>query len=435
MNTWRLYLILLILVFFLVRAPVFTFAEEYSLNDLYRTALQRAERIKLSEENLYIAETGKEKALSLLLPTLSAFGAYAKYTETKRNSTGIIIQPDEATSWGLRLDESLSVSGRELIALSISKDTVIKNRYDLQAVREEYLLNVAYAYYDVLKAGKALDITESNLERLKKYRNAAQKRLKVGEITKTVLLRADGELSGAQSDHVKAKNALELSRAVLARIAGIKQDFMLREVSYPDIKIPSLSSFQEGALSGRADLKSLEIQKKIAEEHVRFAKGAYWPNLALSGVYTAADQTPAPQTLNKESIYGGISINFPFFEGGLRWAEVKEAKAKERQSTLIYEDLRKSIEVEVQSAYLDIMTQKGTLEFLQDQLVYARDNYNAVTKQFEFGLSQSLDVMDANTLLVTAERKMADAVYSYQLSMLKMKKATGTFLKTVMDGQ
>lgn len=220
----------------------------------------------------------------------------------------------------------------------------------------------------------------------------------------------------------------------MARIVGIKQDFNLKEASPSDIKIPSLSSFQENALSGRADLKSLEIQKKIAEEQIQFTRGAYWPNLALSGVYTAADQNPTPQTLNKESIYGGISINFPFFEGGLRLAEVKEAKAKERQSILIYDDLRKSIEVEVQSAYLDIMTQQETLKFLQDQLVYARDNYNAVTKQFEFGLSQSLDVMDANTLLVTAERKMADAVYSYQLSMLKMKKATGTFLKTVTDG-
>lgn len=421
-----------ILSFFLM--PVCIFAQEYSLDDLYKIALQRAERIKLSEENVYIAETGKEKALSLLLPKLSAFGGYTRYTGAKRNDTGIIIQPDEATSWGLRLDESLSMSGRELIALSMSKETIVKNRYDLHAVREEYLLNVAYAYYDVFKAGKALEIAESNLERLKKYRSAAQKRLKVGEITKTVLLRADAELSGAQSDDIKAKNTLELARAVLARIAGIKQDFKLKEASPTDTSVPSLSSFQESALLERADLKSLEIQKKIAEEQVQFTQGSYWPTLALSGVYTAADQLPAPQTLNKESIYGGVSISFPFFEGGLRLAEVKEAKAKERQSVLIYEDLRKSIEVEVQSAYLDIVTQKGILKFLEDQFIFARDNYHAVSRQFEYGLSDSIDVIDANTLLVSAERKMADAVYSYQLSMLKMKKATGSFLKTVTNG-
>jgi outer membrane protein len=419
------------MILFFCLSPSFIAAEEYSLDDLYKIALQRAEKIKISEENLSIAESGRDKALSLLIPKLSSFGSYTRYTGAKRNDTGVIIQPDEATSWGLRLDESLSISGRELTALSISKENIVKNRLDLHAVREEYMLNVAFAYYDFLRARKALDIAGANLERLTKYRNAAEKRLKVGEVTKTALLRADGELSGAQSDYVKAKNTLELSRAVLARIVGIKMDFQLKEAPLMDIKISSISSFLESALSGRADLKSLEIQKKMAEEQVQFTKGSYWPSLALSGVYAAADQSPTPQTLNRESIYAGVTLNFPLFEGGLRAAEVREAKAKERQSTLIYDDVKKSIEVEVQSAYLEIMTQKGVLKFLEDQLSFARDNFRAVSKQFEFGLSESIEVIDANTLLVSSERKLADAVYSYQLSLLRMQKATGTLLKTV----
>ena len=38
----------------------------YSLDDLYRIALKRSEKIKISEEDLYIAERTKEKALSVL---------------------------------------------------------------------------------------------------------------------------------------------------------------------------------------------------------------------------------------------------------------------------------------------------------------------------------------------------------------------------------
>jgi outer membrane protein len=431
MKKWRHYRVIFISLFFFYLYSPCIFAEEYSLDDLYKISLQRAEKIKVSEENLYIAETGRDKALSLLVPKLSSFGGYTRYTGVKRNDSGVILQPDEATSWGLRLDESLSLSGRELTALSISKENIVKTRSELQAMREEYLLSVAYAYYDVLKARKALDIAEANMERLTKYRNAAEKRLKVGEVTKTVLLRADGELSGARSDYVKTKNTLELSRAVLARIVGINTEFQLKETPLTEINISSVSFLQASALSGRADLKSLEIQKTIAEKQVQFTKGSYWPTLALSGVYTASEQSPTPQTLNRESIYGGVTLYFPIFEGGLRTAEVKEARSKERQSALIYDDLKKSIEVEVQTAYLDIMTQKGILKFLEDQLFFARDNYRAVSKQFEFGLSESIEVMDANTLLVTAERKLADAVYNYQLSLLKMKKATGTLLKSV----
>ncbi|MEN6319858.1 MAG: TolC family protein [Syntrophaceae bacterium] len=409
-------------------------AEEYSLDDLYRIALERAEKIKISEEDLYIAERNKDKALSLLLPKLSAFSNYTQYTEEKYKATRTLIQPDNTTSWGLRADESLSLSGRELTALGISRENIIKSRYDLYATREAYLLNIALAFYDVLRVKKVLDITESNLERLTKYRDAALKRLKVGEVTKTVLLRAEGELSGARSDHVKAKNALELAKAVLARLAGIKGDFQLRENPFEDITVPDESSFLEMAFSGRADLKSLEIQKKIAGEQVQYTKGAYWPTLSVTGVYAKTDQSPETPSLVTESTYGLITLNFPFFEGGLRNAEVKEAKAKERQSALQYEDYKKSIGVEVQTAYLDLLTQKGILKFLEDQLVYARDNYNAVVKQFEFGLSQSLDVMDANTLLVTAERDLAAAVYNYQVAILRMKKATGTLLKTVIGG-
>jgi len=410
-------------------------ADTYSLGDLYRIGLERAEKVKISEEDLYIAERGKDKAMALLLPKISAYGNYTKYTEDRRNTTGALVQPDNSALWGVRADETLSLSGRELTALGMSKENILKSRYDLYAVREGYLMNIALAYYDVLRVKKALDITESNLERLTKYRDAAQKRLKVGEVTKTVLLRAEGELSGARSENVKVKNALELARAVLARVVGIKGDFQLKEELSEDIVIPSASSYLDLALSGRADLKSLEIQKKMAEDQVQFTKGAYWPTLSLTGVYAKSDQSPETPSLVKESTYGLVTLNFPFFEGGLRNAEVKEARAKERQSVLMYEDYKKSIEVEVQFAYLDLVTQKGILKFLEDQLVYARDNYNAVAKQFEFGLSQSLDVMDANALLVTSERDLAAAVYNYQVAILKMKKATGTLLKAVIGSQ
>lgn len=433
MNRRDLFLIICsFIVIHVAMASVCFATDEYSLRDLYRMGLERAEKIKISEEDLYIAERSKDKAMALLLPRLSTFGNYTKYTEDKRNASNALIQPDKSTSWGVRAEESLSLSGRELTALGISKENILKSRYDLYAVREGYLMSIALAYYDVLRVKKALDITESNLERLIKYRDAAQKRLKIGEVTKTVLLRAEGELSGARSENVKVKNALELTKAVLARIVGIKDDFQLKEELSEDIVIPSESSSLDMALSVRADLKSLEIQKKIAEEQVQFTKGAYWPMLSLSGVYVKTDQSPETPSLVKESTLGLITLNFPFFEGGLRNAEVKEARAKERQSALIYEDYKKSIGVEVQYAYLDLVTQKGILKFLEDQLVYAKDNYNAVAKQFEFGLSQSLDVMDANALLVTAERDLAAAVYNYQVAILKMKKATGTLLKAVI---
>jgi outer membrane protein len=254
-------------------------------------------------------------------------------------------------------------------------------------------------------------------------------------VTKTVLLRADGELSGAQSDRLKAANAAALAQANLARIVGIPQGFELREEPYVEGELQPLAFYRETAEKERSDLKSLEIQKKISEDQVRFTKGSYWPSLSLAAVYAGADQDPASSTINRESIYGAALLNFPFFEGGLRKAEVKEAMARERQTNYFYEDLRKAIGIEVESAYLEIATQKGQIRFLRDQLAYARDNFNAVSRQFEYGLSSSIDVIDANTLLVSAEQKLAEALYSYQTSTLKLKKATGVLLRAVTGPQ
>ncbi|MBI4690887.1 MAG: TolC family protein [Nitrospirae bacterium] len=413
---------------------------EYSLDDLYKIAIECSERIKISGEDVFIAEIGKDKALSVLLPKLSAFGSYIRYTEDKVSSSGSVIQPDTSMSWGLRLDQSIYLNGRELTAFKISKENIEKSRYDLYAVKEEYLLNIASSYYDVLRAKKSLEIAKANVERLTKHRDAAVVRLKVGEVTKTTLLRAEAELSGAQSDEIRSKNGLVLVKAVLARLAGIDGSYDIYDIkeiavskeSVDDGGTGAVESLKATAYSERAELKSLELQKKIGESQVGYVKGAYWPTLSIEGVYTGKDEDPASAFLNKESIYGGLKLNFPFFEGGLRKAEVREAEAKKRQIMLAYEDRKKSIGIEVENAYLELITQEGILEKFETQVTYAEDNYKAITKQFEFGLANSLDVMDANTLLVTAERQLSDARYNYQLSVLKLKRVTGTLLKAVI---
>ena len=70
-------------VFFGSGAVPSLFAEEYSLDDLYRIALARSEILKVAEENLVIAEIGKDKAFSYLLPRLTATGGVTQYSEKK----------------------------------------------------------------------------------------------------------------------------------------------------------------------------------------------------------------------------------------------------------------------------------------------------------------------------------------------------------------
>ncbi len=415
-------------------------AEEYSLEDLYSIALERSERIRISEEDLYISERGKEKAFSVLLPKLSAFWDYTRYSEVKTSVFGgslIALQPEYSASWGIRFDQSMSLGGRELKALRISKENIEKSKFELYAVREEYLFSVASAYYDVMRSQKALEIARVNVERLRKHRDASAIRLKVGEVTKTDLLRAEAELSGAQSELIRAENNLKLMRATLARVVGLNGDYDVMEpaVNQEPENEYVLSTLKEKAIAERAELKSLDLRKKISVDQVSYARGAYWPTLSLGGVYSRMEQDPASPFFLRESIYGALSLSFPFFEGGLRRAEVSEAKARLRQSELTYEDMKKTVSIEVENAYLEFQTQRRVLKSLEDQVTFARDNYNSVSRQYEFGLANSIDVIDANTLLLTSERQLADAKYNYKQAILKVERATGTLLKTVISQQ
>ncbi len=419
------------------------YAAEYTLDDLYQMALVRSERIKVSDEDVYIAGTTKEKAMSLLLPRVTGSSGYIRNNRTIYSDTGALVQPDEATTWGVRLDQSMSLSGREITALKITKDGIRRSRFDLLAVKESYMFSVAGSYYDYLRSKRAAEIADANVQRLTKHRDAAATRLKVGEVTKTALLRAEAELSGAQSDLVKSMNRQQFAKAYLARVVGISDEFSIRESPQTEVEAVetepliggcgplSIECLKETAERERPELKSLAIQKRMAEDQIRFTKGAYWPSVSVEGSYSRREESPPTAGIVRENVYGGVRMNFPFFEGGLRIAEVSEAEAKKRQADYAYADVKKSVGIEVDTAYLDYMTQRGVLKSLRDQVTFAKDNYNAVSKQFQFGLANSIDVMDANTLLVTAERQLLDSLFNYHLATIMLKRATGLLMRSI----
>jgi outer membrane protein len=442
-------LILIFIIFLVISIiPRSSYSEEYSLDDLYKIALERIETIKISEEDLYIAERQKDKAKAVLFPTLSAFAGHTRYSREIHSDTAVL-QPDYMNDWGVRLDQSVSLSGKEFTAFRIAKEGIEKSRHDLDAVRENYLLTVASSYYSLLKSMKAREIAAANVERLTKHRNASETRLKVGEATKTVLLRAEAELAGAQSESIKADNSMRLAKTVLARTIGIagavevkepqpETDLVTREhelmdALIGDCRLSTADCLKQKAFAERADIKTVTVQKQIAEDEVKYTKGSYWPDFSVEGVYLRQENSPSTASGLSERMYGALKLNFPFFEGGLRVAEVGEARAKARQADLGLTDLKQSVGIEVEDAYLNLLTMSAVIDRLQAESEYAADNYNSVTKQFQYGLANSIDVIDANTLLVTSERELANARYDYEFAVLKLKRATGTLLKTVVS--
>jgi len=75
-------------------------AQEYTLREIYQKALNTSEKMEIARENVYVAQMSKDKALSLLIPRLTAYGTYNRFTEDKYNTANIMIQPEDSAAWG-----------------------------------------------------------------------------------------------------------------------------------------------------------------------------------------------------------------------------------------------------------------------------------------------------------------------------------------------
>ncbi len=408
----------------------------YGLLDVYRIALERSEKIKLSEENLFIAEQTREKALAVLIPTLSAFGNYTHYSE--RKTTGpmdSLLQPYYHNSWGVRFDQTFTLNGKELKAYEMAKENILKSEEDLRSVKEDYLRWTSDAFFNVLRMRRALEIAKADVRRLQTHRDAVDKRVRFEVATKTDLYRAEAELSKSRADLARVANALKLAKAVLAGNLGLPADWRVideNEKLISPIEI-DLEEMKQRAAQNRPELKALKLQTGIAEKQIKLAEGDFWPTVSFEGVYRQYDQHPIGDAINRESAWLGFNVNFTLYDGGLRRASVREAEAWKRQADLMLADRIKQVNVEVENAYLDYITQTGIRKSRTDQLTFARENFTAVTKQFEHGLSNSVDIMDANTLLVTSEVELADVELRCGLAFITLKYTTGSLLSEVLD--
>ncbi|MBF0540171.1 MAG: TolC family protein [Nitrospirae bacterium] len=427
LNSLKIRIIIGIIFIIYLIIPFSIEAAEYSLIDIYKIALVQSERIQMAQLDLYISQKGQEKAVAGLLPKVTAFGMY-QTSGVSEGYPGYGIK-----TYGLELDKTMSLGGAEIIAYKMSKIAIDKSEHDLKTVKADYLLEVTTSFINILRAIKAVEICEINVARLKNHRDAALIRLKVGETIKTAVLRAEAELSGANADLIKAQNGLKLAKAVLARLIGITEDYSIVETQeFVDLDdSQTINQLKDMGIQNRMEVKSLELTGRILDQNINIAKSSFWPVLSFQLAYSNMFLTPAPQYINAEGLYVGLSISYPIFEGGIRRMELNEAEANRRKAALALSELKKSLQIEIESIYSEYITQKEVLTSIASQVEFAKDNYNLVSKQFQYGLVTSLDVMDANNVLSRSETALVDTRYNYQLLLVKLKRATGTLLPDI----
>ena len=357
-------------------------------------------------------------------------------TEYKNDN---ITSPD-TLALGVKLTQSFTLNGKELIALDVTKKSIEGKEFSLESIRSQYLLQVSQAYYNILSAQRYFEIAQSDVNRLTTHRDAVKEKLSVGNVTKTDLYRAEAELSKSLTEKVKAENGILQTKAVLRNLVEIEEDYNLKKANIEDIEKyhSSLEDIQTHALKNRTEIKEAKKNLEIARKTVRYEKSDFWPTISLEAGYKETDITyydyrPRDVEYDTEDLYFKGELVFTLYDGGLRRAQIRQALANQRkaENALILQE--KSIILDAKISFLDYQTAKSTLLNLQDELKSAQENFNAVQMQFKYGMADSIDMMDANTLLVTAQRRISDAEYTYYLSVLKILYTKGDLSKFFLD--
>jgi len=128
------------------------------------------------------------------------------------------------------------------------------------------------------------------------------------------------------------------------------------------------------------------------------------------------------------SVYG-FNLRVPIFAGGLTQSKIREANIKiekakndmanfERYAAFEYNNVVNSYEVNIQQA----INQK-------ENLVLAQKIYDKATLKYKEGVGSTLEIMQAETELRTANNNYMNAIYDLVISKIDYRTTTGTPLK------
>lgn len=401
-----------------------------SLAEAYKLAVENNENVLLATEGVAQAESTMDKAISTLLPKITAESRYTRYND-KKTAGSFTTQPEESVGVDLKLTQPLYTGGIEWSARRQARLLIERTNTGVRYAREAVILRTSEAYFRVLKAIKDLDIKKAALKRAVERKKVAEARFRVGEVTKSAVLRAEAEAAGAEAALIKAGSAVTDSRNALKRVLGVSEDLGEVELTEPEIRLDTnmaLDDFLKTAYEKRLDFRQSVLTQKISEEGIVYARGNFLPSLKLEGLYSWKDQDPETTFFQKESVSASLIFSYPLFEGGLRKAELDEARSRLREAELRKTALRRDIEVEVREAFNSMESVKAALESYRKQLSFAEEDYKMVFEQFKYGLATTVDTIDADSTLVSAQSSLSSSIYDLQFAVIVLKWRSGTLL-------
>lgn len=298
-------------------------------------------------------------------------------------------------------------------------------QFNYRDARDTVVLAVGANYLLTIANESRVAATEAELNAAQALYQLAVDQENAGLAPQIDTLRARVQLQTQQSLLIQAQNDLEKQRIALARVIGlpVTQKFRLvNRVPYHPLPEEELENAYQRALRTRPDYQAALASLRAAQYTEEAAWQQRLPSIGFMGNYGVLGFNPASLAPNW---IAAATLNIPIFQGGKVEADVEQARAVLKQRQAQVDNLRASIEQDIEDALLDIKAAAQQVEVARTGLDYAQQTLEQSQDRFAAGVTNNVEVIQAQQQLATANEQYIDSLYAHNIAKVLLARAIG----------
>jgi outer membrane protein len=397
-------------------------------------------RVALAEQSVRVSETHVSQARSAFLPTVD--GSVNERSQTVNLHTfgfnfdfpGFAI-PSVVGPFSIfdaRASAQLTLLDFSTIRkLRASRTGLEAAKADLNVAKDQVSEQVARAYLASLREDSALETARANVDLSEALERLSQSQKDAGTGTGIEVTRAQVQLANDRQRLTVAENNRRRAVLQLLRAMGLNLDMdveLTDKLSYQAVDTGAVEALLETARKGRSDLKAQQQHQQTAQMNYSAVEAERLPSVSGFGDYgTIGNEIVGAHPTHTI----GVQLKVPLFDGGRRASRRQESLVQVREEEIRTRDLGLQVELDVRLALDSLHSADSQVQTAGQGLTLAQSELEQAQRRYQAGVTNSLEVTDAQTRLDRARANQIDALYNYNLSRLELATATGAIQEYV----
>lgn len=387
-----------------------------SLQQCLDLTLKNQTDIITGRNNVIIAKGRSSQALSAYFPQASI------QNNAFSGGTGVLSKVTNGTA--LSVSQNVFDGGLREANVLGARYGVLQSTSGLSRTVQTVIFSVTQSYYEVLRARHLAEVADAGVKYNEELRQQVEARATLGAAAKVDVLPVESQLANARVIQLSAQNAVRTAAVSLQNTMGLspKTGFDVQDVEgVPAVEIRPLADYVDVAVKVRPDVIQSQAGVGVARASLKAARINLYPRPVIGAQYQKSIE--GGFTSSGSQIVGGIV--FDLFDGGANRAIYREASATQANAAQQEAQVGKDIQAQVEEAYLNLTSAKERLAATEVGLTAAQANYDVQKDRYTQGLGITLDILNAEVQLVTAQANAVQARYDYYDAMAQMDYSVG----------